>query len=255
MQAVVPFKEYSSLPRRIFAVGDIHGCRDEAAAMMDFLARERLLNQEDQLVFIGDYIDRGPDSKGVIELMLKVKREFPRTIFLKGNHEDMLLSFLGLEGTAGMGFIPNGGDATLRSYGIDPTLSPDDVYRKLPPVHVEFFRTLDTYAIVAGYVFVHAGLNPLRDLRDQAYEDIYWIRNEFIYNVHRFDKTVVFGHTPFLDVLFHLPFKIGIDTGLVYENRLSCIELSAGEVFQISRGSTSVAVRSFKEVIKEQEGI
>ncbi|NDC37330.1 MAG: serine/threonine protein phosphatase [Proteobacteria bacterium] len=250
----VPFKEFTELPPRIFAVGDIHGCRDEAAAMVDFLITNRSLTQNDQLIFIGDYIDRGPDSKGVIDLMLRVKREYPRTIFLKGNHEDMLLSFLGLEGTAGMGFLLNGGDATLRSYGIDPTLSPDDVYRKIPPVHIEFFRTLDSYAIIAGYVFVHAGLNPLRDLRDQSYDDLYWIRNEFIYNVHRFEKTVVFGHTPFLDVLFHLPFKIGVDTGLVYDNKLSCIELSAGEVLQVARGGNSVTVRSFQDVIKEQEG-
>ena len=222
--------------------------------MVDFLIKDRGLTKEDQLIFIGDYIDRGPDSKGVIDLMLKVKREFPRTIFLKGNHEDMLLSFLGLEGTGGLGFLPNGGDATLHSYGIDITLSPDDIYRKLPPLHLEFLRTLDSYAIIAGYVFVHAGLNPLRDLRDQAYDDLYWIRNEFIYNVHRFEKVIVFGHTPFLDVLFHLPFKIGIDTGLVYDNRLSCIELSAGEVLQVHRGSTTVSVRSFGEVIKDQEG-
>jgi serine/threonine protein phosphatase 1 len=252
---MVPFKELAELPKRIFAVGDIHGCRDEAVAMVDFIIKDRGLDQQDQLIFIGDYIDRGPDSKGVVDLMLKIKREFPRTIFLKGNHEDMLLSFLGLEGTGGLGFIPNGGDATLKSYGIEGAVGPDEVFRKIPPVHIEFFRTLDSYAIIAGYVFVHAGLNPLRDLRDQSFEDLYWIRNEFIYNIHRFDKTVIFGHTPFLDVLFHLPFKIGLDTGLVYENKLSCIELSAGEVFQIARGGKTVTVRSFKEVMKEQEGI
>lgn len=249
------FKEYTELPKRIFAVGDIHGCREEAAVLVEFLKKERNLSTDDQVVFIGDYIDRGPDSKGVIDLMLTLKREFPRTIFLKGNHEDMLLSYLGFEGSGGAAFIHNGGDRTLESYGVDPTMTPEEVCKKISPVHIEFFRTLDSYVIIGGYVFVHAGLSPLKDLRDQQYEDLYWIRNEFIYNVHRFDKTVVFGHTPFLDVLFHLPYKIGIDTGLVYENKLSCIELSAGEVLQVRRGDKSVVTRTFKEVINEQEGV
>ena len=251
---MVNFKEFAELPKRIFAIGDVHGCLTEVSALYDFLVKEKGLSSEDQLIFIGDYIDRGPDSKGVIDLCLRIRREFPKTIFLKGNHEDMLLAFLGYEGTAGMAYLANGGEPTLKSYGIEEHDTAEAILRKFTPQHIEFFRTLDSYVIIAGYVFAHAGLHPLKDLRDQTYEDVYWIRNEFIYNMHRFEKTVVFGHTPFLDVLFHLPFKIGIDTGLVYDNKLTCIELSEGEIFQIKRNETTVMRRTFAEAIKEQEG-
>jgi serine/threonine protein phosphatase 1 len=91
---------------------------------------------------------------------------------------------------------------------------------------------------------VHAGLNPLRDVRSQLNEDIFWIRDEFIQNIHNFGRIVVFGHTPYEDVLVHPPYKIGIDTGLVYGNLLSVVELTKQSVLQIKRGTTEVKLKA-----------
>jgi serine/threonine protein phosphatase 1 len=246
------YKEISETPKRIYAIGDLHGCYPECERLCAFLQDSQKVTAEDQIIFIGDYIDRGAESKQVIDLMLMMKRELPKTIFLKGNHEDMLLSFLGYEGTNGFAYIHNGGAPTLKSYGIDEIVDGEDVRKKLPPGHIEFFRTLDNYVVLKEYVFVHAGLHPLRDLDDQQYEDLFWIRDEFIHNLHHFDKTVVFGHTPFMELVFHLPYKIGIDTGLVYGNKLSCIELCEGVVHQIKRGAKEVQSRTVASIVEEQ---
>ena len=246
------YRTILELPKRLYAIGDIHGCAEELEHLLLFLKNEQKVGEEDQIIFIGDYIDRGPDSKKVVDEMLRMKREYPKTVFLMGNHEEMLLGFLGYEGTTGVAYIPNGGGTTLASYGISGDEKPEEIRRKISPTHIEFFRTLDSCVVIENFIFVHAGLHPLKKLDDQDYSDMHWIRNEFIYNVHNFEKTIIFGHTPFLDVLFHLPFKMGIDTGLVYGNKLSCVELTQRQIFQIKRGETAIVVRSFDEAIKQQ---
>src|SRR6185369_11137148 len=100
---------------RTFAIGDVHGCIDELNVLLDSLAPAA----DDTIVFLGDYIDRGPTPKGVIDRLLSLRREGTRCIFLKGNHEDMFLAFLGLGGHYGDAFLYNGGAATLRSYGVE----------------------------------------------------------------------------------------------------------------------------------------
>jgi serine/threonine protein phosphatase 1 len=237
------FFEIDSAPKRLFAIGDIHGCRAELAVLLSYLESECGLGTEDQVVFIGDYIDRGPDTAGVISLLIEFQKRHLSTLFLKGNHEDMFLSYLGLPGTLGESFLVNGGLQTLRSYGIDPQLSAEQVMPLLPPSHYSFLLNLESYIITPHHVLVHAGLNPLRDLKAQLDEDLFWIRDEFIHNIHRFDRTVIFGHTPYEDVMYHLPFKLGIDTGLVYGNRLSCIEIYTGAVYQVLAGGDSVIFR------------
>jgi serine/threonine protein phosphatase 1 len=103
---------------------------------------------------------------------------------------------------------------------------------------------------VGEFVFVHAGVSPARSFDDQSEEDLMWIRQEFVQSEHNLGKTVVFGHTPFEDVLLNLPYKIGIDTGLVYGNKLSAVELVHGELLQIDRGDSSVRVSSLQERLK-----
>jgi serine/threonine protein phosphatase 1 len=90
---------------------------------------------------------------------------------------------------------------------------------------------------------VHAGVNPIKPLQRQNAEELLWIRQEFIHNLHPFPYTVIFGHTPQREVLFHLPYKIGIDTGLVYGGKLSCLEVVEKELFQVSKGSTRVEIK------------
>jgi serine/threonine protein phosphatase 1 len=152
----------------------------------------------------------------------------------------MLLDFLGFGGRLGEAFLYNGGLETIQSYGISVFASPSEMVSKLPPDHFNFFSKLDSVLLVDNYVLVHAGLNPLRELEAQNDGDVCWIREEFIANVHDFALTVVFGHTPHQELFLHLPFKIGVDTGLVFGNKLSCLEVRSGLTLQVERGSTEV---------------
>ncbi len=240
---------FSSLPRRLFVVGDIHGCAAELGVLLEHLRGTTSLGAGDVVVFVGDYIDRGPDSKGVIEALLEFQRAVPEVCFLRGNHEDMLLSYLGYPGTMGHIFLDNGGRETIASYGIraprGAAIAVEQVQQVLPARHLAFFLNLENFVVFPGLVVVHAGLNPERALDAQIGTDLFWIRDQFIANVHRFERIVVFGHTPYENVLFHLPYKIGIDTGLVYGNMLTCVELMHGHLFQVKRGASAVETSTF----------
>jgi len=228
-------------PQRIFAIGDIHGCNDELSCLLEHLRVKEKLTQEDQVVFIGDYIDRGPNAFAVVELLLQLKKDFPATVFLKGNHEDMFLDFLGFPGRMGEAFLDNGGASTLFSYGVRDLSKPNAIKDELPVEHRNFFTSLQDCMSLQGYFFVHAGVNPSVPLDEQSEDDLFWIRDEFILFPHQFEKLVLFGHTPYHEVMMHLPFKIGLDTGLVYGNKLSCLELKSKKLLQIHR-STSVVI-------------
>jgi serine/threonine protein phosphatase 1 len=222
---------------RLFAIGDIHGCVDELTVMLRAIAPVR----GDSVVFVGDYIDRGPATREVIETLVEVQRGNAECIFLKGNHEDMMLAFLGMPGHYGESFLFNGGQPTLESYGI-PEGEP--VLERIPADHLDFLKTLATSYLHPPYLFVHAGISPLRQIEEQSVEDMLWIRQEFIFNPHHLGTTVVFGHTPMRAVMIDLPYKLGIDTGLVYGGKLTCIELNEGVLYQVARGSRQVKAQS-----------
>jgi serine/threonine protein phosphatase 1 len=221
-----------------YVVGDIHGCVEELASLLEALPFEPL----DRLIFLGDYVDRGPDSKGVVSYLIEWQRkEEQEVIFLKGNHEDMFLSYLGLAGKYGEMFLFNGGGATLASYGISPRkASPEEALSRMPRSHLDFLRALKTYYLTEPFLCVHAGIHPSKPLDQQSEEELLWIRDEFILNRHSLPYTVLFGHTPQQEVLFHLPYKIGLDTGLVYGNVLSCLEVREKVLYQIGRGRKKV---------------
>lgn len=230
---------------KCYVVGDVHGCLSELASLVESLPLER----GDTLVFLGDYVDRGPDSKGVIDYLAALRgRDEHKTVFLRGNHEDMMLSYMGLSGRHGDAFLLNGGLATLASYGVGaPTASPGAADRQrllaaLPPGHVEFLVRLDPWYFVDGFLCVHAGINPGRAWDEQIGEELIWIRHEFIVNPHTLPQTVLFGHTPMREVFFNLPYKIGLDTGLVYGNALSCLEVTGRTLYQIRNGAHEVSV-------------
>jgi len=225
---------------RLIAVGDIHGCVDELDALL--VAIEPCAG--DKLVFLGDYIDRGPSPRGVVERLIELRSSATcDTVFLRGNHEDMMLAFLGERGRHGEAFLFNGGRATLASYGIPTTVPGEEARAKIPDAHLEFIRALELKHVDAPFLFVHAGIAPLRSLDDQDEEDLLWIREEFIRNSHPLRSTVVFGHTPQREVLWHLPFKIGLDTGCVYGNKLSCLDFTSGILLQVERDSRRVTRR------------
>ncbi len=244
------FLETDPEDSRIYVIGDIHGCPEELSAMLSCLKDIEHLSESDLVVFVGDYIDRGPDSKKVVDILLEFKKDNPSAIFLRGNHEDMLIDFLGIgEGAQGEYYIDNGGDQLCLSYGIELSGEVTEIREALslamPDSHKQFFGSLVSYVITPEYVFVHAGLNPLRDLKHQFEHELFWIRDEFVLNLHYFKKLVIFGHTPFEEVLFHLPYKIGVDTGLVFGNKLSCIELKNKRIFEVAKNSSEVKIKEF----------
>jgi len=201
--------------QRVFAVGDIHGCYDK---LVQLLGRIPLDWKRDRLVFMGDYIDRGPHSYEVVEHLIQLQDLHPDIVFLKGNHEQMLADYLA--GKDRLLYLYNGGQQTLESYlrhgarGEHP----------IPPRHRRFFDELRLLFETEDYIFVHAGLRRDVPPADQGPEDLLWIRESFIDCDQSFGKRVVFGHTPFDRPLVQAN-KIGIDTGAVFGNKLTCVQL------------------------------
>lgn len=222
---------------RLFAIGDIHGCPAELRALLDGLP----LAAGDTVCFVGDYIDRGKDSKGVIDLLLEVRRRADIDwVFLKGNHEDMCLGFLGRRGKWGESWMGNGGAAAVRSYGVDAGSEPAVVEGAMPEEHLAFLEGLERAMRWGDYLLVHAGIQPAVPWDQQSDEDLFWIREEFLLHAHGLPETIVFGHTPHRNVLVHLPYKIGIDTGLVYGGMLTALELPDRVLHQVSAGDRRV---------------
>jgi len=201
---------------KIFAIGDIHGCYDQLLVLMKKIPIDF---KRDTLVFMGDYIDRGSQSVEVIDYLIKLKKRLPGIIFLKGNHEDMLEKYLA--GTDRFTYLLNGGQKTLDSYLIK---SAGTGVNPIPPEHREFFKSLRLIYETENYIFVHAGLRPKVSLESQTTEDLLWIRDKFLYTRYDFGKPVVFGHTPLGKPLVESN-KIGIDTGAVFGNALTCVQL------------------------------
>lgn len=202
--------------QRIFAIGDIHGCYDP---LVDLLERVPIDWSRDRTVFMGDYIDRGPQSFEVVQHLIELQDRHPDTVFLKGNHEQMLEDFL--SGKDRMTYLYNGGQQTLDSYLRHAGSSGR---YPIPPAHLRFFGSLRLIFETEDYIFVHAGLRQNVLPEKQNPDDLLWIRENFINSRHSFGKRVVFGHTPFEEPMVE-PNKIGIDTGAVFGNKLTCVQL------------------------------
>lgn len=229
---------------RFFIIGDIHACPVELETLLTALT----LQPDDHVVCLGDYIDRGPDAKAVVDLLLGMKADDVCTFtFLKGNHEDMFLDFLGYEGLYGQAFLMNGGQQTIASYNCDPVTPGYEVAAIMPDSHRDFFLNLELFLPADDVLCVHAGINPESDMEGQVAEDLLWIREAFFAYPHDLPCTVVFGHTPQPEVGFDLPYKVGIDTGLVYGGKLSCLEMTEKKLFQVGRGSPQVTVTDVSE--------
>ena len=211
---------------RIYAVGDIHGHLDKLESLMNKLP----LFPDDRLVFLGDYIDRGPDSRGVISLLLQIKEQH-NCVFLCGNHEHMMRDYLqGCRVYDRELWILNGGSYCLQSYGIvDPV--PGSVV--IPSEHTTFLQSLKYYHQEPGFVFVHGGLKPHLPLEKNRWKDILWPRSAFYTSRYHWPEgVVVFGHTPFDKPLVESN-KIGIDTGHAGAGPLTSVRLPELEFFQV----------------------
>ena len=152
------------------------------------------------------------------------------------------MSYLGMPGNYGESFLFNGGVATMDSYGIATRTSRTP--SSASPTHTSASESSRRSYLRPPYFFVHAGILPTRQLEEQHPEDMLWIRQEFIFNPHEIDAIVVFGHTPMRGVMIDLPYKLGIDTGLVYGGKLTCLEFTEGVIYQVERGAGRSGRRS-----------
>lgn len=211
---------------RLLAIGDIHGCN---ALLQQLLGRIAFDPLADTLVFVGDYLDRGPDVRGVIETLIALKESSPNVICLSGNHEAMFLNYY-REGRGEELFLFNSGMSTLDSYGL--SIAEARKGAGFPESHLRFLLSLPVSYETDSYFFVHAGLRPGIARSEQSPDDLLWIRYEFIESDWDFGRTVVFGHTPLPEPLIETN-KIGIDTGAVYGGRLTCIELPTLKIHQV----------------------
>jgi serine/threonine protein phosphatase 1 len=224
----------ASLPpgQRIYAIGDVHGCADRLALMHGAIAEDQAARPVEHalVIHIGDYIDRGPDSAGVIERLLRPfpsvpGAQPPHLVNLIGNHEEMLLAALD-DGsrTATARWLANSGGDTLESWGLSWRGGPRAWREAIPPRHLGFLRGLGLIYRAGGYAFVHAGLRPGVPLEQQQREDMLWIRESFLSWPGRLPAVVVHGHTP-EDAPQVKPHRIGIDTGAVLGGPLTCAVL------------------------------
>jgi serine/threonine protein phosphatase 1 len=205
-------------------IGDIHGCHTSLTTLLD-----KIIDQADTLIFLGDYVDRGPVYKQVIENLIQLQKIHPRTIFLKGNHELMFYNYL--IGTDRSIFLRVGGLQTLNSYNISPKAD-GNLLDLLPPAHIGFLEALALYYEDQHGIYVHAGLQPGKHLSRQTPDWCLWVRDRFIRSSYDFGKPVVFGHTVFRKPLIEGN-KIGIDTGAVYGGRLTALLLPDMEFIQV----------------------
>ena len=172
----------------IYTIGDIHGCLDQLQRLVE-LCEQDAGSQKSKFIFLGDYIDRGPDSRGVIEFLMNLQKWSPdEVICLRGNHEDLLLD--ALEGDdAELHWRSNGGEATLRSYGVTRTAD-------IPSSHLNWIHSLPFLHDDSQRFFVHAGIHPERALNQQRSRDLLWIREPFLSSDKDFGRLVVHGHSP-----------------------------------------------------------
>jgi serine/threonine protein phosphatase 1 len=218
--------------RRIYAVGDIHGRADLLKRLIDDLEQDIAsggFEGRPILIFLGDYIDRGFQSKEVISVLLGESLSRFETYFLKGNHEAAMLQFLN-DPAIGPRWAEYGGIETLVSYGVQPprtrtnlddwARASDELKARLPVEHRQFLANLDLSVRVGDYVFVHAGVRPGTPLDQQTEQDLLWIREEFLDDRHYLGAVVVHGHTPAAQP-YRDGRRIGIDTGAYLSGRLT----------------------------------
>ena len=229
----------------VYAFGDIHGRADLLERLFDKIEAdiaEHAPNQTVVLIFLGDYIDRGFQSRDVIDFLLSDRVTKFQCIYLKGNHEEALLKFMS-DPSFGPRWAGYGGLETLTSYGVKPprirtvgeewTEACDALNEAMPPAHRRFFTTLEVSAELGDYVFVHAGLRPGKPLEQQVEQDALWIRDDFLNDDTSFGSIVVHGHTPISAP--HRDFRrIGIDTGAYLSGKLTAACFMRSDVRFIS---------------------
>jgi len=224
----------------IYAIGDIHGCLNELVSIhQKILSYEKYKKEEDLIIYLGDYIDRGPKSKQVVDEIIEFKNKGFKTYFLMGNHDEMMIDFLLNKINNLKNWLNFGADQTFRSYDIEIVEFIKDGFddyiidklrkvliEKLGNDHINFFTNLKLKFSVAQYMFVHAGIDPKKKLENQTKQDYLWSRSDSFFSKNfKTEKIIIHGHTPEKDII-DLPGRINVDTGCYFSGKLSCVCLS-----------------------------
>ncbi|MBA3677893.1 MAG: serine/threonine protein phosphatase [Sphingosinicella sp.] len=231
-----------SLPdgQRVYAVGDIHGRLDLLDRIIESIREddERRGRANTRLIFLGDLVDRGPDSKGVIDRLIQLRNSGVVATFLLGNHDEIFLKALAGDIKAARMLTRIGGRETILSYGM--SLEEYQAYdfhelvrvlgRLVPSGHVEFLSTFEDYAEVGDFLFVHAGVRPGIPIDEQVPTDLRWIRREFLNSRLAHDRMVVHGHS-ISDEIDVRSNRIGIDTGAFASGRLTALGLEGQDIW------------------------
>jgi len=241
LQASVPPGE------RIYAIGDIHGRADLLDALLAKIDTDNIARGpcKTRLIFLGDLIDRGPDSKAVVERVMDVKTHYPETRILLGNHEEVFLQALSSNSAGALRYaLRIGADATIQSYGITGkdyvSASIEELLElslaKVPESHLEFMAAFEDLVIVGDYAFVHAGVRPDLPLDRQKISDLRWIREDFLNYRGTLEKIVVHGHSiaDDVEVTSH---RIGLDTGAYASGVLTAMGFEGGERWLLQTGT------------------
>lgn len=219
--------------RRVYAIGDIHGCRAQMERLLDRIADDLDgYAGKSRLVFLGDYVDRGPDSAGVIERLVSGDLPGDKQHFLIGNHEAAMLE--AMDGQA-QGWLTYGGVQTLESYGVNnkklfrASSIREVIEENVPEAHLDFLRSLKLKTRIGNYLFVHAGVRPGVAIKDQEARDLLWIRDEFLKSKKDHGVIVVHGHTIAAEPQ-HRKNRIGVDTGCYSSGTLTAVRLEGDSV-------------------------
>ncbi|MFM9851899.1 MAG: metallophosphoesterase family protein [Sphingomonadaceae bacterium] len=239
--------------QRLYAIGDIHGRSDLLDDLLDQIGADDTARSmaHTQLIFLGDLIDRGSDSRGVIERLMALKAATPNARFLKGNHEELFIRIWDGDTKAASMFHRVGGRDTMLSYGVSEAEYDDADFNTLtalvsgrvPPEHIDFLRGFDDWIVAGDYLFVHAGIRPGIAIEDQRAGDLRWIRGEFTEFDGDHGMMVVHGHsiTELIDVRTN---RIGIDTGAFMSDALTAIGIENTDRWFLSTSEAVVSAVS-----------
>ena len=232
---------------RLYAVGDIHGHNALLVEMLAAIERDIISapTADNVVVFLGDLIDRGPDSAGVVERLRTVAGPY-KSVFLMGNHEEVLIRILDGEDQLVGDWLRFGGHECAKSYGLDPAslrsvggaCAAKAIREAVPASHQDFLRSFVDSFSAGDYLFVHAGIRPGVPLDQQTLADLRWIRSPFLEYRHRHPKTVVHGHSIAKDI-DRRPGRIGVDTGAYRTGVLSAIVLEGLDQRVIQVGNSA----------------
>lgn len=222
-----------------YIIGDVHGCLSELLDLIEVIKIDSYRSDKvknTHIVFLGDYIDRGPDSKGVLDFLVAFNPDFATPIYLSGNHEAVFKKILEHDTATLPLWFNHGGRDCARSYGVknlgavyhDPSSIFLQFENLVPKEHKNFLDSLKASWVFGSYLCVHAGIKPGRKIRDQSFQDMIWIRDKFLNSKKIHEKIIVHGHSISSSPVFKKN-RIGIDTGAYKTGVLSCLKIEGTE--------------------------